>query len=43
MFTLASLEKALDAMLWPRHVEWPVDGDGVRHQPIPPHRRSREE
>ncbi|WP_369366438.1 helix-turn-helix domain-containing protein [Streptomyces sp. CG4] len=42
MFTLASLEVALDEMLWPRHTEWPTGDDGARHQPIPSHRRSGE-
>ncbi|MFJ7629767.1 helix-turn-helix domain-containing protein [Streptomyces sp. NPDC097595] len=42
MFTLASLEEALDEMLWPRHTEWPTDGDGARHQPISSHRRGDE-
>ncbi|MFD9790423.1 helix-turn-helix domain-containing protein [Streptomyces sp. NPDC059070] len=40
MFTLASLEEALDEMLWPRHAEWPTGDDGARHQPIPSHRPS---
>ncbi|MFJ2217739.1 helix-turn-helix domain-containing protein [Streptomyces sp. NPDC101062] len=33
LLTVASLEETLGEMLWPRHVEWPTDGNGVRQQP----------
>ncbi|RPK40894.1 Helix-turn-helix protein [Streptomyces sp. ADI93-02] len=42
MFTLASLEEALDEVLWPRHTDWPVGDGGARRQPIPKRRRSGE-
>ncbi|OAH15176.1 helix-turn-helix domain-containing protein [Streptomyces jeddahensis] len=42
MFTLVSLEEALEEMLWPRHVDWPMGDDGARHQPVPPRQRSKE-
>ncbi|MFG3335506.1 helix-turn-helix domain-containing protein [Streptomyces tendae] len=36
LLTVASLEATLDEMLWPRHVDWPRDDDGLRHQQLPP-------
>ncbi|MGW7362059.1 helix-turn-helix domain-containing protein [Streptomyces sp. NPDC054841] len=36
MMTVANLEAALGEMLWPQHVDWPLDENGVRHQPLPP-------
>jgi transcriptional regulator with XRE-family HTH domain len=36
LLTVASLEETLGEMLWPRHVDWPKDENGVRHQPLPP-------
>ncbi|MFD7955012.1 helix-turn-helix domain-containing protein [Streptomyces ardesiacus] len=35
LLTVASLEEALGEMLWPHHVDWPLDESGVRHQPMP--------
>ncbi|MFD6797869.1 helix-turn-helix domain-containing protein [Streptomyces cyaneofuscatus] len=39
LLTLVSLEGALGEMLWPRHLDWPVDENGVRQQPLPPQAR----
>ncbi|MEU6284431.1 helix-turn-helix transcriptional regulator [Streptomyces sp. NPDC047028] len=39
LLTVASLEAALGEMLWPRHVGWPLDDNGVRQQPLPPQAR----
>ncbi|WP_335941620.1 helix-turn-helix domain-containing protein [Streptomyces sp. PTD5-9] len=36
LLTVASLEDTLGEMLWPRHVDWPHDENGVRQQPLPP-------
>ncbi|MBL1287054.1 helix-turn-helix domain-containing protein [Streptomyces sp. For3] len=36
LLTVASLEAALGEMLWPRHIDWPVDENGARQQPLPP-------
>ncbi|MCX5124580.1 helix-turn-helix transcriptional regulator [Streptomyces sp. NBC_00347] len=40
MVTIASLEGALGEMLWPRHVDWPTDENGVRQQPLPPQKQN---
>ncbi|MEU6299917.1 helix-turn-helix transcriptional regulator [Streptomyces erythrochromogenes] len=35
-FTLGCLEAELGVMLWPQHLDWPKDDNGVVQQPIPP-------
>lgn len=42
LLTVASLEEALGEVLWPCHVDWPMDEDGVRRQPLPPQRGDAE-
>ncbi|MDD9376920.1 helix-turn-helix transcriptional regulator [Streptomyces sp. ZAF1911] len=39
MLTVGCLEVALGVMLWPQHLEWPTDENGVAQQPIPPQGR----
>ncbi|MFI6940379.1 multiprotein-bridging factor 1 family protein [Streptomyces sp. NPDC050418] len=33
LMTVARLENALGVMLWPRHVDWPADGEGRSVEP----------
>lgn len=35
LLTVASLEGALGERLWPDHLSWPQDENGIRAQPLP--------
>ncbi|GGX40222.1 helix-turn-helix transcriptional regulator [Streptomyces chryseus] len=39
LLTVGCLETALGEYLWPRHLDWPADDNGVVQQPMPPQRQ----